>query len=174
MFEIKVTVSCPDLVLAATALSKAMIGRSTENEQPANHTPAASAVCPASAVQMTAPAAVATPAAVVAPVAPVAPENPIPAAPMASPAPVAVPVQTPPQTAAAPVTAASTVLVTTAPQITIEQIGKAGADLITAKPESQAQLLALLQKYGVQSAHQLKPEQIGPFATEMRALGARI
>ena len=41
-------------------------------------------------------------------------------------------------------------------------------------PAAMPQLMALLQKYGVQSAQQLKPDQIGAFATEMRALGAVI
>ena len=35
-------------------------------------------------------------------------------------------------------------------------------------------LLALLAKYGVQAVTQLKPEQYGAFATELRGLGAQI
>jgi hypothetical protein len=36
------------------------------------------------------------------------------------------------------------------------------------------QLLELLGRYGVQAVTQLKPEQYGAFATELRALGAQI
>ena len=61
-----------------------------------------------------------------------------------------------------------------APSITLEQICKAGADLLTANPAMMPQLTGLLQKYGAQSAQQLKPEQLGAFATELRGMGARI
>ena len=61
-----------------------------------------------------------------------------------------------------------------APGVTLEQICKAGADLLTASPGLMPQLTGLLQKYGAQSAQQLKPEQLGAFATELRGMGARI
>lgn len=61
-----------------------------------------------------------------------------------------------------------------APQITGDMVAKAGADLIAANPAAMAQLNGLLQKYGVGCAQELRPDQIGPFATEMRALGARL
>ena len=61
-----------------------------------------------------------------------------------------------------------------APAITKEQLGKAGADLISQNRAALPGLMALLQKYGVQSVQQLPDAQIGAFATEMRGLGARI
>lgn len=84
-----------------------------------------------------------------------------------APAPAAPPV-TPMPTAAAP---APAVLVT-APTYTLDQIAKAGANLVDAG--KMEQLLALLTKYGVQAVTQLTPDQYGAFATELRALGAQI
>lgn len=86
------------------------------------------------------------------------------------------PETTTPEEASEPVAAPAPVAAPVAAthQITIDQIGKAGADLLSKNPAAMPQLMALLQKYGVQSAQQLKPEQIVPFATEMRALGAVI
>lgn len=63
---------------------------------------------------------------------------------------------------------------TPAPEITGDMVAKAGADLIAANPAAMGPLNGLLQKYGVSCAQELKPDQIGPFATEMRALGARV
>ena len=48
--------------------------------------------------------------------------------------------------------------------------GVIGVDGRHAVPE----LLALLQKYGAQAITQLKPEQLGAFATELRGLGAKL
>lgn len=113
---------------------------------------------------------VAVPAAPVAPVNPtsasVPPVNPAPA-PVAA-APVAGPQVTPPGNApaVAPVAAA--------PAYTVEQIGKAGADLVSQDAAKMPELLALLQKYGAQAVTQLKPEQLGAFATELRGLGAKL
>ena len=119
----------------------------------------------------TAPAPIPAPAAppVSAPVTPTpapAPVNPAPA-PVAA-APVAGPQVTPPGNApaVAPVAAA--------PTYTVEQIGKAGADLVSQDAAKMPELLALLQKYGVQAITQLKPEQLGAFATELRGLGAKL
>ena len=77
-------------------------------------------------------------------------------------------------TLAVPAAQAPAVPVTTAPQITGEMVAKAGADLLRDNPNVYSALMALLQKYGVGCAQELRPDQIGPFATEMRALGARI
>lgn len=95
-----------------------------------------------------------------------------PAAPVA-PAPTepATPV-TPP---AAPVAPAPTAVpVAAAPAITLEQVAKAGADLISAAPAKMPELLALLKQYDVPAVNALKPEQVGPFATALRGLGAKI
>lgn len=84
-----------------------------------------------------------------------APVAPAPAsAPAPAPTPAAPPV-TPMPTAAAPAPAVPV----TAPTYTLDQIAKAGANLVDAG--KMEQLLALLTKYGA-------------FATELRALGAQI
>jgi len=75
---------------------------------------------------------------------------------------------TPMPTAAAPAPAVPV----TAPTYTLDQIAKAGANLVDAG--KMEQLLALLTKYGVQAVTQLTPDQYGAFATELRALGAQI
>lgn len=94
-------------------------------------------------------------------------------------APVApAPVQTAPTPAAPPVTpmptaaAPAPAVPVTAPTYTLDQIAKAGANLVDAG--KMEQLLALLTKYGVQAVTQLTPDQYGAFATELRALGAQI
>ena len=88
-------------------------------------------------------------------------------APAPTPTPAAPPV-TPMPTAAAPAPAVPV----TAPTYTLDQIAKAGANLVDAG--KMEQLLALLTKYGVQAVTQLTPDQYGAFATELRALGAQI
>lgn len=86
-----------------------------------------------------------------------------PAAPPAPPAPsTPVPPPPPPVPTAAP------------PAYSLEQITRAGADLLTARPDLMPTLMALLPKYGVQSLSELKQEQFGAVATELRALGANI
>lgn len=90
-------------------------------------------------------------------------------------APVAsAPVQTAPTPApvAAPAPAPAPAVPVTAPTYTLDQIAKAGANLVDAG--KMEQLLALLTKYGVQAVTQLTPDQYGAFATELRALGAQI
>ena len=102
--------------------------------------------------------------------APAAPVNPTPApvaAPIASTAPV--PTEQP---AAAPVAQAPAAVPVTAPTYTVDQIARAGASLVDAG--KMEQLLALLARYGVAAVTQLKPDQFGAFATELRALGAQI
>ncbi len=115
-------------------------------------------VQPVPAAPPTAPATVQTtpPAAPVAPppAAPVAPANPIP------------PVSTVPPAPAAPLAPA--------PSFTLEQIGKAGADLLRDNPNKYPELMALLGQFGISVVDQLKPEQYGPFATALRGLGAKI
>lgn len=109
------------------------------------------------------PAPVATaPSATSAPTSPAA-FNPAPAA-----APTPVPAAVPPT---APATAPAAVP-TAAPTYTLDALARAGAALAQAGKMQEA--LALLAKYGVQTVNQLKPEQYGAFATELRALGAQI
>lgn len=109
-----------------------------------------------------APAPVAQPAPAPAPVAP----PPVAVAP--TPAPAATP---PAQAEPAPAPPAA-VPVAAAPTFTREQIMTAGAALIDAGKMNE--LMGLLNTFGVQAVTQLKQDQLGTFATELRKLGAQI
>lgn len=89
---------------------------------------------------------------------------PMPEAPIQTTQTPAVPVQ--------PVTPVANVPLAAAPQFTIEQIMSAGATLMDAGKVDE--LLNLLHSFGVQAVMDLKPEQLGAFATEMRKLAAAI
>lgn len=102
-----------------------------------------------------------------APTAPVTPQMPAPAP------------QTPtPMAAPTPVTNAPTnypapnVPLAPPPQYTVDQIMAAGATLMDAGKVNE--LMNLLHSFGVQAVMDLKPEQLGAFATAMRELGAKI
>lgn len=82
-----------------------------------------------------------------------------------------VPVQDPqqqPQPAEVPVS----VVPTEVAAYTQNDLALAASDLMDAG--KQADLLELLQKYGVQSLVDLKQEQYGAFAADLRTLGAKI
>ena len=148
MMEMKIKIDVPELVAAveklAAAIDKTALNITVPNEGTLNfNMPAGNAPV--------APAPVAAPA----------------PAPAPAPTPAAPPV-TPMPTAAAPAPAVPV----TAPTYTLDQIAKAGANLVDAG--KMEQLLALLTKYGVQAVTQLTPDQYGAFATELRALGAQI
>lgn len=157
MMEMKIKIDVPELVAAveklAAAIDKTALNITVPNEGTLNfNTPAGNApVAPAPVQTAPTPAPVAAPASAPAPV-------PTPAAPPVTPMP----------TAAAPAPAVPV----TAPTYTLDQIAKAGANLVDAG--KMEQLLALLTKYGVQAVTQLTPDQYGAFATELRALGAQI
>ena len=55
---------------------------------------------------------------------------------------------------------------------TIDQIMKAGAALMDAGKINE--LRKLIDSFGVEAVTNLKPEQLGAFATELRKLGAKI
>lgn len=177
MMEMKITVEAPDLAASILKLAEAI----ASGPDPALLIP--DEPLPVSAYPATPAAApVAAPVApVAAPVSP-APVNPTPgpapttAAPAAAPSPSPTPVTNAPTagpTSAAPGnTPAPVVPVTGAPAYTLDQISRAGASLVDAG--KMQQLLELLGRYGVQAVTQLKPEQYGAFATELRALGAQI
>lgn len=95
------------------------------------------------------------------------------AVPSAAPVPAAppAPATAPAPVATAPVSAPAAVP-TAAPTYTLDALARAGAALAQAGKMNEA--LAVLAKYGVQSVNQLKPEQYGAFAAELRALGAQI
>lgn len=147
MMEMKIKIDVPELVAAveklAAAIDKTALNITVPNEGTLNfNMPAGNA--------------------------PVAPA-PVQTAPTPAPAPTpAAPPVTPMPTAAAPAPAVPV----TAPTYTLDQIAKAGANLVDAG--KMEQLLALLTKYGVQAVTQLTPDQYGAFATELRALGAQI
>lgn len=140
MLEIKITVSCPDLVLAATALAKCL--------RPNN--------------EAAAPVTQPLPITSAAPTAPGAPAVPV--------APVAPPV--PPASASAPV--APPVPLAPAPQYSLDQIARAGADLVTREPAKAAAAQQLLASFGVQTVSELPQERFGEFVTALRGLGASI
>ena len=96
--------------------------------------------------------------------APVQAQTPPAPTPTAAPAAAPVPVQPPAAPPAVPVAAA--------PAYSREQIMTAGAALIDAGKMNE--LIELLGAFGVQAVTQLKQEQLGAFATELRKLGAQI
>lgn len=173
MMEMKITVEAPALAASILKLAEAI----ASGPDPALLIP--DEPLPVSAYPATPAAAPVAP--VAAPVSP-APVNPTPgpapttAAPVAAPSPSPTPVTNAPTagpTSAAPGnTPAPAVPVTGAPAYTLDQISRAGASLVDAG--KMQQLLELLGRYGVQAVTQLKPEQYGAFATELRALGAQI
>lgn len=158
MFEINITVSCPDLVQAATILATAMGGMKIEEPTIANPT-AAPVVTSASGTAQPVQYGSATPVAA-----------PTPTPPVGQTAPVnGIPVATAPGTFSA-----GTAPLAQAPTFTLEQVSKAGADLITAQPAKMQELMGLMQQFGVQTVNALRPDQLGAFATALRGMGAKI
>ena len=179
MFEIKVTISCPDLVAAAEMLVKALHPAAAESEAPAEPkkttkrgskakqevelvSNAMEEPAPQQPVVLPMPQAMAQPQ--VMPQQPVAqPQPPVQPQPMMQPPqpmPTQQPVMQPP--------------VTGAPGYTAEQISRAGAELVQTDPTKMQALLAMLQQFGVATIQMLKPEQFGAFANGLRSLGARL
>lgn len=64
--------------------------------------------------------------------------------------------------------------VTPAPDYTLEQISRAGAELIGRDPSLRDTLMGLLRDQGVEAVTQLDPSQFGAYATALRGLGAKI
>lgn len=179
MFEIKVIISCPDLVAAAEMLVKALRPAAAESEAPAEPKKttkrgskakqevelvpnAMEEPAPQQPVVLPMPQAMAQPQ--VMPQQPVAqPQPPVQPQPMMQPPqpmPTQQPVMQPP--------------VTGAPGYTAEQISRAGAELVQTDPTKMQALLAMLQQFGVATIQMLKPEQFGAFANGLRSLGARL
>lgn len=146
MLEVNVTVKAPELAGAILSLAAAMTG--------------AALPAPAAIPAQLPPAAAVKPA--TPPPAPVQP----PVTPTPTPTPTAAPAPTQPP-AAPPV-----VPVAAAPTYNRDQIMTAGAALIDAGKINE--LVGLLNAFGVQAVTQLKQEQLGAFATELRKLGAQI
>lgn len=198
MFEAKLTIEAPGLTNAINRLADAIAySRAPAAIPSANPTPGQTAVptgapaapataqptgVPAPAASMTGPAA-----------APSNPANPTQGAGYASTAPTGAPVapmagptsafpsnaypgQAPgpvsPTAPTAPPAQPTGVPLAPAPQYTVDQIMQAGATLMDAGKVNE--LMNLLHSFGVQAVMDLKPEQLGAFATAMRELGAKI
>ena len=167
MFEIKVTISCPDLVAAAEMLVKALRPAAAEAEAPAEPKKTTKRGGKAKQEVELVPNAMEEPApqqSVVLPM-PQAMAQPqvMPQQPVAQPQPL---VQSQPMMQPPPVTGA--------PGYTAEQISRAGAELVQTDPTKMQALLAMLQQFGVATIQMLKPEQFGAFANGLRSLGARL
>lgn len=91
-----------------------------------------------------------------------------PAAPVQQPQPV-VPA---PATTAQPNMPVAGVPLAQPPKYTVDQIMAAGAQLMDAGKVND--LMNLLHSFGVQAVMDLKPEQLGAFATALRDMGAKI
>lgn len=173
MFEIKVTISCPDLVAAAEMLVKALRPAAAESEAPAEPKKTSKRGGKAKQEVELVPNAMEEPAPqqpVVLPM-PQAMAQPqvMPQQPVAQPQPM----MQPPQ----PMPTQQLVMqppVTGAPGYTAEQISRAGAELVQTDPTKMQALLAMLQQFGVATIQMLKPEQFGAFANGLRSLGARL
>lgn len=151
MLEINITVGCPDLVRAATILATA-IGSAKISEPAATSTAAA----------------VADPSSVLS-AGQVAPTNSV----IANPT-IGSPSTTSPGSCPSSTIPAGNVPLAQAPSFTLEQVSKAGADLITAQPARMQELMGLLAQFGVQTVNALRPDQLGAFATALRGMGAQI
>lgn len=167
MFEAKLTIEAPGLTNAINRLADAI----AYSRAPATAPSTNSANPTPGAVNMGAPTP-AQPTGTPVPAAPMtgptaSPSNPYPGqAPAAAPGPVA-----PAAPTAAPAQATGVPLAP-APQYTVDQIMQAGATLMDAGKVNE--LMNLLHSFGVQAVMDLKPEQLGAFATAMRELGAKI
>lgn len=152
MFEINVTVNAPELAEALNNLAAALKG--AKPEPAASKTGKADKPAPVPPADYMPPAGTAP-----------APATPAPAV---TPAPAPAPVQAPVTPAPAP----APVPVAPAPTYNRDQIMTAGAALIDAGKINE--LMGLLNSFGVQAVTQLKQDQLGAFATELRKLGAQI
>ena len=152
MFEINVTVNAPELAEALNNLAAALKG--AKPEPAASKAGKADKPAPVPPADYMPPADTAPAPATRAPAVTPAP------APASTPAPVQAPV-TPAPVPVAP-----------APTYNRDQIMTAGAALIDAGKINE--LMGLLNSFGVQAVTQLKQDQLGAFATELRKLGAQI
>lgn len=180
MLEIKITVSCPDLANAITALADAVTHKVPGAPTPDPHQTGAPSPTetPINQLGIHSPSAVfAASLPAETPTNPTVPPVAMPATGTATPAPA--PTSAPPAAPVAPLSAAPVsnapapmVPVASAPAYTLDQISRAGAALVDAG--KMPQLITLLGKYGVQAVTQIPPERYGDFATELRGLGARL
>ncbi|KAF5039113.1 hypothetical protein DSECCO2_547250 [anaerobic digester metagenome] len=150
-----------EFLAALWSISAAMLGQKPAIPAPTAKAPPIQAAA--------APTAAMSPSILPAPVA----ITPIPAVPapvvQAAPVQAAVPIAAP---APVPMPAPAAVPVAASPGYTVDQLARAGTALVDAGKRDQ--LIALLQRRGVQTLSQLDPAQYGAFATELRGLGAQI
>lgn len=168
MNELTIKLDAPELTAAITKLAGALLdekalaeivaAQGKKNQAAGSPAPVQTAVAPT--VPLAAASATPAPLAT-APVSPVAP--------MAGQAPGAIPARPPESSSPAPVAPTAP-----APSFTVEQVGKAGADLIAANPAKMGELLALLAQFGVPAITALKQEQLGLFVTALRGLGGKL
>ena len=154
MFEINVTVNAPEIAEALNNLAAALKG--AKPEPAASKTGKADKPAPVPPADYMPPADTAP--------APAAPAPAVTPAPAPAPAPVQAPVTPAPAPAPVPVAPA--------PTYSRDQIMTAGAALIDAGKINE--LMGLPNSFGVQAVTQLKQDQLGAFATELRKLGAQI
>ena len=153
MFEVRITIEAPELDGAINNLAAAIGG--AKISQP----PVQQNVTAQPAVEQPAPTDVTV--TVNPPFA--QPGAPVQPAPMPAPGPAA---------HAMPSYPAPNVPLAQPPKYTIDQIMAAGATLMDAGKVNE--LMNLLHSFGVQAEMDLKPEQLGAFATGLRELGAKI
>ena len=165
MLEMRITIEAPELVGALNNLAAAMGGAKFTPQQGAVAAPQQPMTNPQTAAPAPAPAPAPMPAPAPAP-APMpapAPATPAQPNPLPSPGPVA---------QATPNYPAPNVPLAQPPQYTIDQIMAAGATLMDAGKVNE--LRNLLMSFGANAVMDLKPEQLGAFATGLRELGAKI
>lgn len=158
MLEMRITIEAPELAGALNNLAAAL-GQTKV-------VPQATAPMPQPNAQQLngAPSTTAARAASLQPAPMPTPVTPVQPTPMPAPGPVA-PVQPTPMPA-------PNVPLAQPPKYTIDQIMAAGATLMDAGKVNE--LMNLLHSFGVQAVMDLKPEQLGAFATGLRELGAKI
>ncbi len=160
MSNIVIEIKAPELANALQALAAAIAGRQTDKPS-----------CPVPEPKSSAP--VPAPKPVPAPAVPVSVAPPAPTVPTPAPIPVAAPVAAPAAPAApVPAVPPQPVVPTSAPQYTYEMLFNAAAALMGQNKGPQLQ--QLLAKYGIQRLPDLPPEQYGAYATDLRALGAKL
>ncbi len=169
MLEMKITITAPDLAAALNNLAAALDGKKPHtvcNQYSSGN----GHIDNVGAINMGDEARSSTPTMPVSPV-PTAPALGVPL----SATPVPIVATTAPAAAPAPVQPPATppiVPVAAAPTYNRDQIMTAGAALIDAGKINE--LIGLLNTFGVQAVTQLKQDQLGAFATELRKLGAQI
>lgn len=160
MSNFVIEIKAPELANALQALAAAIAGRQTDKPS-----------CPVPEPKSSAP--VPAPKPVPAPAVPVSVAPPAPTVPTPAPIPVAAPVAAPAAPAApVPAVPPQPVVPTSAPQYTYEMLFNAAAALMGQNKGPQLQ--QLLAKYGIQRLPDLPPEQYGAYATDLRALGAKL